>query len=494
MKSLALAFTFVFALSSFGQAPATAHSESVVPTSPVSFTVLDRTRINSTQWFSATPNPKVYGYSELLLRVGIAQNRRTFDWQLEVTQPSVLRLPEDAVSPVSAQGQLGLGGTYYAANNNHADSAAAALKQGFIRFHGSKPGRSLRVGRFEFVDGQETTPKNSDLLYLQTNRIAHRLIGNFGFSAAQRSFDGVDGHYNGHTWDITGLAARADQGVFNLNANPELNVDLQYLAFSKYNFADRMLWRVFAIDYHDGRTGLVKTDNRPLTVRTGDHRNIRLGSYGANLLASVPAGPGKVDFLAWGVLQNGNWGILNHRAGAIAIEGGYHATALRSSPWVRVGFLRSTGDSNPTDDQHNTYFQILPTPRVYARFPFYNMMNSKDQFVQVLDKPTKRLDMRSDLHFLQLTSDRDLWYQGGGAYDNKVFGYAGRPANLNSSFASIFDLSADYAVSNSIALSLFYSHPFGKSVIAAIYPTGHSAQYGYVEMTYKFGIVQRPVK
>ena len=29
------------------------------------------------------------------------------------------------------------------------------------------------------------------------------------------------------------MAARADQGVFNMNGNPELNVDLQYLALTR---------------------------------------------------------------------------------------------------------------------------------------------------------------------------------------------------------------------------------------------------------------------
>ena len=476
-------------------APLAALAQSPAPsTSPVSISVYDRTRVDSVQWFSATPNAEVYGYLESLVRIGVAQKRKQFDWQLELTQPSVLGLPSDAVSPVTAQGQLGLGGTYYASNNNQTENAAAALKQGFIRFHGSKPGRTLRIGRFEFFDGQETTPKFADLLYLQTNRVAQRLIGNFGFSNAQRSFDGIDGHYNGKTWDLTAMAARADQGVFNMNANPELNVDVQYLAYSKYQAKDHLLWRVFAIDYHDGRTGLTKTDNRALAVRAADHRNIRLGSYGANVLTTIPAGKGKVDFMAWGVLQNGNWGALNHHAGAIAVEAGYHATQIPTTPWIRGGFLRTTGDNNPTDDQHNTFFQVLPTPRGYARFPFYNMMNNKDQFIQVMDKPTKKLDLRSDLHFLQLTSSNDLWYQGGGAFDNKVFGYVGRPANLHSSFTSILDLSADYQVSKTVALTAYYAHAYGKSVIAAIYPTGHSAQFGYLEMTYRWGLAQKPIK
>ena len=462
--------------------------------SPVSYSVYDRTRVVAVQWFSATPDPAVYGYLESLLRLGVAQNRKAFDWQLELTQPSELFLPDYAVSPVAAQGQLGLGGTYYASNNNQTENAAVALKQGFIRFHGSKPGRSLRIGRFEFFDGQETTPKNRDLQYLQTNRMAQRLIGNFTFSNAQRSFDGVDGHFDGKTWDVTAMAARSDQGVFNMNANPELNVDLQYLAYSKYDFKDHFLWRVFAADYHDGRTGILKTDNRPTAVRQADHHNIRIGSYGADFLTTVPVGVGSFDLLAWGVLQNGNWGLLNQHSGAVAVEGGYHATGIPTGPWLRGGFLRSTGDNNPNDNQHNTFFQMLTTPRVYARFPFYNMMNSKDQFVQLIDRPAKKLELRSDLHFLQLTSANDFWYQGGGAYDNKVFGFTGRPANLHSSFASVLDISADYQLTQNVALTAYYASAWGKGVVAAIYPMDHNAQFGYMEMTYKWGKQQRPMK
>ena len=172
--------------------------------------------------------------------------------------------------------------------------------------------------------------------------------------------------------------------------------------------------------------------------------------YGGDVLATAPVGAGEFDFVAWGALQNGNWGALEHRAGAADAEGGFKFTKVASSPWIRGGFFRATGDNNPLDGKHNTFFQLLPTPRGYARFPFYNLMNSKDQFVQLIDKPTKRLVLRSDLHWLQLTSGKDLWYQGGGAFDNKVFGYVGRPGNGHSNFASVADISADFQATNSL--------------------------------------------
>lgn len=464
---------------------ATRAGKAQTPGGPINVTIYDRTRVNSWQWFPSPPTANSYGYVESLLRIGVAQLLHRWDWDLELAQPSILDAPDDAVASGAAQGQLGLGASYYAAN---ADSypAAAFLKQGFVRITGERT--HLRVGRFEFIEGQETRPGNPGIAWLQANRIAHRLIGNFGFSDAQRSFDGLDAQGHFGSWTLTGLAARADQGVFNMNGNPELNVDVQYLSLTHPQAKQHILWRAFAIGYHDGRTGLTKTDNRILGVRSADHANIRIGTYGGDFLASVPAGPGAFDFLFWGAAQNGSWGAQRHLAGATAVEGGYQLSKAATSPWLRGGWFRSTGDNNPADGTHNTFFQVLPTPRIYARVPFYNLMNSTDSFVQLMDKPVKRLALRSDLHWLQLTSSHDLWYLGGGAFDNKVFGYVGRPANGSSSLASVGDISADWNAAKNIDLGFYYAFAQGKSVVAAIYPAGRNMQYGYVEFDYHWSL------
>jgi hypothetical protein len=459
--------------------------------SPVSVFVFDRTRVDSWQWFAAPPETNSYGYVESLLRLGIAQRIRRWDWQLELSQPAVLDAPDNAVSPAAAQGQLGLGAAYYASNANNSYPAAAFLKQGFLRRQFGETGKDLRLGRFEFIEGQEMKPRNPALGWLQTNRVAHRLIGNFGFSNAQRSFDAVDGHFGAGNWDITAMAGRADQGVFNMNGNPELNVDVQYLALTRSEWKQHVLWRAFAAGYHDGRTGLTKTDNRALAVRSADHQNIRIGTYGGDLIATAPAGPGQFDFLFWGALQNGSWGPQSHNGNAVALEGGYQLAKLATAPWLRGGWFRSSGDNNSTDSSHDTFFQMLPTPRIYARLPFYNLMNNTDEFVQLMDNPVKRLALRSDLHWLQLTSPHDLWYLGGGAYDNKVFGYIGRPANGATSLASVADISADWQATKNVALNFYYAYAQGKTVAAAIYPTDRNMQYGYVELVYQWGRDQK---
>ena len=477
-----------------GQTSAATPPPPPAPTStlPVSINLYERSRTDIVNFFQDDPYNYQYPYVEQLLRLSVSQKIERVDWQLEVSENNVLNVPSTAVDPVAARGQLFLGGTYYAANAGNTLPVAASFKTGFLRYHGSGPDTSIRIGRFEFFDGVETTPRNPTLAWLQTNRIQQHLIGNFGFSNAQRSFDGADAHYGRGTWDITAMAARPTQGVFDMNANPELNVDTQYLAYTKRNFKDHLIVRTFAIGYHDGRTGLTKTDNRTPGARALDHKNIRIGTYGADLFTAIPAGPGAFDFLFWGALQNGKWGRLNQHAGALALEGGYRLTSIASKPWLRGGMWRATGDNNPTDNQHNTFSILLPTPRVYARFPFYDLQNSSDQFIQLVDSPSKKLDLRTDLHFLQQTAAKDLWYQGGGAFDNKVFGFTGRSAAGKSSFASVYDISSDYAVTSSFNLNLYYAHAFGKSVLTADFPQGHAADFGFIELVYNFTRKQKP--
>ena len=473
-----------------GSTAALAQNPPAAPaTTRPTFSAYVRQRTNVFTWFAATPNAEQYGYQDSLLRLGLTQRVGSFDYALELGQSAELALPTDAVSPIAAQGQFGIGASYYAANNNNYP-AAASLRQAFVRYHAKGESAAFRLGRFEFIEGQETTPRDASLLWLQTNRVAHRLVGNFAYSNGQRSFDGLDLKLHGTSWDVTAMAGRATQGVYNMNANSELNVDIQYLAYTRSFAKGHALARGFALGYHDGRTGLTKTDNRTPAARALDHKNIRIGTYGGDVITTIPAGKTTLDVLAWGALQNGSWGLLDHSAAAVAVEGGMRFNTVASKPWLRGGMLRSTGDNNPTDGTHNTFFQVLPTPRIYARFPFFNMMNSTDEFAQLIDKPTNKLEVRTDLHFLQLTSGKDLWYQGGGAFDNKVFGYVGRPGNNASSFSSLYDISADYALSKQLSLTAYYAHDFGKTVVAAIYPTHRDANYGYFELTYKF---QKPL-
>ena len=47
------------------------------------------------------------------------------------------------------------------------------------------------------------------------------------------------------------------------------------------------------------------------------------------------------------------------------------------------------------------------------------------------------------------------------------------------------DISSDYQLTPSFNLNLYYAHFYGKSVVAADFPQGKSANFGYLELVYK---------
>jgi hypothetical protein len=251
-----------------------------------------------------------------------------------------------------------------------------------------------------------------------------------------------------------------------------MNVDLWYASHTRFLSASRAKTeaRLFVLHYHDGR-GVIKSDNRPETSLQTDRQPIRLTTAGGHVISVVQAGPGTAEFLFWGAGQFGQWGSLRQSAAEIAAEAGYRLPS-KVQPWIRVGYFRSSGDPDPNDSAHNTFFQVLSSPRAYARFPFYILMNAEDRFGQLGLAPVARLALRSELHSVRLTQSRDLWYDGGGAFQNGSFGYLGRPSGGGRGVGTSVDLSAEFAVSRSTSLSLYAGDMRGNAVPGFVFPTG----------------------
>jgi hypothetical protein len=447
-----------------------------------------RGRVYAWNWFGENPGGD-YTYPAALVRLAVAQPGTSFEWRVEAGVPVIGGLPGDAVLP-PPQGQMGLGGSYVAANDNATSAAGIFPKQAFLRWKALAGvlGQSLTIGRIEFDDGSEVIPADATLAALKRDRISQRLLGGFGFSDVGRSIDGALYSRTASRLTMTGLAGRPTQGVFDANGWPELKVALFYGALTRQIGSDRSPgeWRAFGLGYDDYRP-VIKTDNRPLAQRAGDTGSVILGAYGGHYiqLAATPAGT--VDLLGWGVVQTGSWGALDHRAGAFALEGGWRPAALvRYGAWLRGGHNFGSGDDDPGDATHHTFFQALPTPRPYARLPFFNMMNNRDSFAEAIARPTRRLTLRSDLHALRLADPADFWYSGGGAFEPETFGYTGRPSNNETSLASLWDISGDYTVNRHVAVAAYYGHASRRAVPSSIYPDGGNLHFGYLETLIRF--------
>jgi len=454
----------------------------------VDFSGTLRDRVYVWNWFQAPVGTSQYMYTGNYLRLSLAQQHPGWDWNAEFSVPFIFGLPNNSVDP-APQGALGLGANYYSANNNLRNMAMIFPRQLFVRFHNVGSERNkLQIGRLIFLDGGELTPKNATLATLKKDRISARLIGDFGFSDIGRSFDGVRFSSTGKTDDFTFVAATPTRGVFQPDGWGWNRAGFGYASYTRQwgtgrHSADT---RVFVLEYDDWRH-ILKTDNRPTAVRKADTENILIETYGGHSIHAFTAAPGIFDLVAWGALQTGRWGTQQQHAYAFDLEAGFQPDILRPlKPWVRGGYTEGSGDKNPNDNTHGTFFQVLPTPRLYARFPFFNMMNTEDAFGALILRPHSTVTVSSEFHSLRLTDANDLWYSGGGAYQPWSFGYTGRSTSGRRSLANLYDVSVEFRPNRKLTLTAYLGYAQGLAAMGQIYTQGKNAQFGYLELLYRF--------
>ncbi|MEO8561510.1 MAG: alginate export family protein [bacterium] len=450
------------------------------------FTIAGSLRIRGEDWdwFESTGADADYTYGHSLLRVGATYANSHLDVMVEASQPTILGAPTNAVASGPA-GQLGMGASYRVANGD--TRAGLFLKQAFVRLKnvGAK-GNMIRLGRIDFVDGTETAPTDSAVAWLKRERIAHRVLANFTFSASQRSYDAVHLARATPRYNLTLMAGMPTEGVFQLDGQGTLSdIRVAYGAVSlPFPSAD---FRVFGIRYEDRRP-IAKVDNRPAAVRSTDLSAVKVNTLGAHLVATHMLGSAKGDVLFWGALQNGDWGLQSHRASAFAVEGGIQPpVALR--PWLRGGYSQGSGDDTPgttAGGAHTTFFQMLPTPRLYARTPLYNMMNNRDLFASLLLRPATATSVRMEAHKLSLTSATDLWYAGGGAYNKTVFGFQGRPSGGKDDLATLLDIGADRGFGPVTTIGAYVGTVLAGDVVKNVHPSANDAHFLYLELTRRF--------
>ena len=454
----------------------------------VTFSGSIRTRIENWDWFTASSGDHAYTYDGSTIRFGLSQMRPGLDWTAELEAPVLLNLPSNAVAP-GTQGQLGQGATYYLANDKQSNAAMLFPKQVFIRWKlpGSDFG-TLQTGRFEFQDGGEVTAKDPTLNVLKRDRIQQRLLGPFGFTHVMRSFDGFHYVYNKPKINYTLIGATPTRGVFQVDGWGWMKVAFAYASATGQvqKKATTGEWRLFTIYYDDWRH-IAKSDNRSAAVRAADLANIRLITYGAHYVQVTKTPVGTLDLLGEFALQGGAWGTLTQRSGMVDLEGGFQPKIFtRLNFWIRGGYYYGSGDKDPNDGKHGTFFQLLPTARPYAQFPFYDMMNNVDRFAMLTLRPHKRITFKTEEHMLRLASRNDLWYAGGGAYQPWTFGYQSRSGGGSGSLANLFVAGTDLTLNSHLSVSPYYGYAAGKSVIEAIYPKGRDGHLGFLELNYRF--------
>jgi len=446
----------------------------------------NRLRGEFADWFDAggAASNSDYGYLGNRTQVGLLAKWKTVSGFLQYQHTILEDVPQNAP---------GVGGTYRA-NTKSDFQEGGWLRQGWLQgeaTHGDWK-YTVQGGRVRYQDGTESVSKQPLLEWIRRNRIAERLIGPFDFTHVGRSFDGGRVTFENPVALLSGFYFLPTSGGFEISAGRHMGIDLGGLSLMKKDspaFLPGLESRLFYVHYRDHRPGdgdVVVLDNRPLPARQADQRDIEVETVGGEVVYTRALGPGYVEGLAWSAGQFGEWQSLDQESWAYALEGGYRFADVPWTPWVRAGIFRSSGDDDPADDDHGTFFQLLPTSRIYAYTPFYNLMNNQDVMLQLLARPLGRLATRLDFHWLRVTEGRDLLYFGGGATKRDFFGYGGTPAGGKHETAYQLELTLTYTVSRNLELSTYVGHAFGQAVVRNAFLRDSELTYGFVEGTVTF--------
>ena len=442
------------------------------------------TRVEMWRFFEPPPGggdpTSVYVGTRFYL--GVRRNRPRVDLQAAAQFVQLGWLPEDAFGP----GPLGLGAVYF----DHAGSTHPGeiyLKYLNARFKDVLPGLTVQIGRFGYASGAEGMSGVAKIEAVKRLRIDSRLIGEFEFSFFQRSFDGARADYVRGGRRVTAAAFFPTQGGFEEDANPTLTdvaVLTGALTLQPGAPIRRTEWQIFAHRYDDDRRVTGRPDNSGVAATAAD---VHVSSLGTTLVSAYPAANGEIDVLGWFVLQTGRWYELDHRAYAMSLETGYQWLGASGRPWIRGGWLNTSGDENPSDGTHGTFFQMLPTVRRYSLSATYSQMNLKDLFVQLVMNPASRVSIRGDLHRLTLSRASDRWYFGSGATQNegRLFGFATRPSAGASDLGTVLEGSVDVRLLRRWTLGGYLGSIFGGDVVNRTF-TGTQLLFGFVESTFQF--------
>jgi hypothetical protein len=340
-------------------------------------------------------------------------------------------------------------------------------------------GAYLRVGRQEMKLGPEVLYAEPDWRYLKAQRIGERLLGTVGWSHVERAGDGVSANWDLGGHNLFALAARPTQGVLAVQTGYRPLRDVRYAGGSWTVKRDTWLPHtelgVFGLAYEDERS----------PGEGGLAQGLEIYTLGIYELGVHPLGPGKLDTMLWFAGQFGDYNDLDHRGYAFLAELGYQLPDLPAKPWLRGGVNYASGDGDPTDGDHDTFFNLLPTNHLYSGFidqvEFQNLI---DAFVQLKLTPVAPVAVNFFVHWLWLANDDDARYAGSGAFDRKSFGFPATPSRGYKHIGLEYDLVATWTVHKTTTVELGVSYLDGGNIFRR--NASSDAVYGYASIEFKY--------
>ena len=416
-RGLATVVYSVAAILSFAIAPARGQQHEDADGPVVTPIFRNVTRVEGWSFFEPRAGGGDPTYSLLGNRatLGVRVDSRRLMLQGSLQYAQMIGLPREAIGP----GPLGPGPLFYISAEN-SRAYQLYIKSLSLRLKDVVPRLSIELGRMSY-ESSESTP------------FAGRLIGNAEWSMFERACDGARVDYEGPAWRVHGSFLMPTQGAYEESASPTIG-EVQLATAS----ATRSGFQVFAHNYRDRRAIPVRPDNTGARASRIDLKLQTIGSALTHRLAGL-------DVQIWGALQRGDWYGDQHRGLSASAEAGYTWTRVRAEPSVSGGVLYASGDDDPNDSTHGTFFPMVPTTAPSVLSGTYAQMNVRDVYVSGRATPHDHLSVSVGLHRLSLVSRQDRWYTGTGAtaFAGNYFGYSSRASTLATSLGTFLQLSAE---------------------------------------------------
>jgi hypothetical protein len=391
-------------------------------------------------------------------------------------------LPPNAIGP----GALGTGALYFD-HSQDTSSSQIYLKAAHVTLRRLADAVDLQVGRMPYTSGSERVSGVAKIEAVKRQRVDSRLVGEFEWSLYQRAFDGLRVDWSSKTVQVTGTAFQPTQGGFEEAAGVSMS-DVRVVSAVATTAPGVVIPRselqLFVHHYDDERPVNARPDRTGRRVGAVD---VAVTTVGAHVVGARAAGAGELDTLIWVAGQFGSWYEQHHRGFGLTTEAGYQWSKAAWSPWLRGGLSWFSGDGEPADETHGTFFPMLPTVRRYSQSTLYSIANLRDIMVQLMLRPRGNVNLRVDSHLLALADPDDGWYAGSGATqeEGRIFGYTVRPSGGASRLMEVVEGSVDWRVRPQWSVNAYLGVASAGPAVRASFRPG-PATFFYLENVLQF--------
>jgi hypothetical protein len=298
-----------------------------------------------------------------------------------------------------------------------------------------------KVGRQELVYGEE------------------RFVGTGDWSNTGRTFDAAKLRYEHSSFWVDAFAGRVvipDNGQF-----AESN-DYDWLLGLYGSTAKLIPWQDTQVYFLSRNVGS-EAPNAVAPGVPGTPTTARDIYTVGTRWASRPDQLGAWDYALEGAGQFGSINQANVRRDqlsyAVFASGGYTWKHAWGSPRFGLGYEFGSGDSNPNDDQNQTFENLLGTNhRFYGAMDLFCQRNMHIPRLAASLKPVKNLTLSAEYLLFWLADTQDFLYPESGSGRNQN-GY-GRHPEFDAFVGSEIDLVATYTVKKFGDLQVGYGHFF----------------------------------